>query len=111
MKLVTFRTDALDRAGILVGDAVIDLAYAFAWHEHRARGRCDLAHVEHRFGKGVLGFVENAAEARPAADAIVAAHAAKKLPAQFDGHLVVQPVADVKLQAPLPRPPSMRDGY
>jgi len=59
----------------------------------------------------VLGFVENAAEARPIADAIVAAHASKKLPARFDGHLVVQPLADVKLQAPLPRPPSMRDGY
>jgi fumarylacetoacetate (FAA) hydrolase len=111
MRLVTFRTDALDRAGILAGDEVIDLAYAFAWHEHRARGRADLAHVEQRFGKGVLGFVENAAEARPIADAIVAAHASKKLPARFDGHLVVQPLADVKLQAPLPRPPSMRDGY
>ena len=111
MRLVTFRTDALDRGGILVGDDVIDLGNAFAWHEHRARGRCDLAYVEHRYGKGVLGFVENAAEARPAADAIVAAHAKKTLPAQFDGRVVVQPLADVKLQAPLPRPPSMRDGY
>jgi fumarylacetoacetate (FAA) hydrolase len=111
MRLVTFRTDALDRGGILVGDSVIDLTNAFAWHEHRARGRCDLLYVEHRYGKGVLGFVENAAEARPAADAIVAAHMKKTLPAQFDGRVVVQPLADVRLQAPLPRPPSMRDGY
>jgi fumarylacetoacetate (FAA) hydrolase len=111
MRLVTFRTDALDRGGILVGDAVIDLTNAFAWHEHRARGRCDLAYVEHRYGKGVLGFVENAAEARPVADAIVAAHEKKKLPAQFDGHIVVQPLAGVTLRAPIPRPPSMRDGY
>ncbi|MGD0530218.1 MAG: fumarylacetoacetate hydrolase family protein [Polyangiaceae bacterium] len=111
MRLVTFRTDALDRGGILVGDSVIDLAHAFAWHEHAARGRCDLAYVEHRYGRGILGFVENAAKARPVADAIVAAHLAKKLPPHFDGHLIVQPLADVKLQAPLPRPPSMRDGY
>jgi fumarylacetoacetate (FAA) hydrolase len=111
MKLVTFRTDAHDRGGILVGDVVLDLAGAFAWHEHRAGHRCDTAHVEDRFGKGVLGFVQNAAEARPIADAIVAAHAKKELPVRFDGHVLQQPLREVTLRAPLPHPPSMRDGY
>jgi len=111
MKLVTFRTEAHDRAGVLVGDAVIDLAHAFAWHEHRAGRRCDAAHVTERYGKGVLGFVEHADVARPAADAIVRAWEAKELPPAFDGRILAQALRDVTLRAPLPRPPSMRDGY
>jgi fumarylacetoacetate (FAA) hydrolase len=111
MKLVTFRTDAHDRGGILVGDAVIDLAHALSWHEHRAGRRCDAAHVADRYGKGVLGFVEHAAEARPAADEIVRAWEKKELPPSFDGRILAHALRDVTLRAPLPRPPSMRDGY
>ena len=111
MKLVTFRTDAHDRGGILVGDAVIDLAHAFSWYEHRQGRRCDAARVADRYGKGVLGFVENAAEARPAADAVVDAWQGKKLPAVFEGRVLSHALRDVTLRAPIPKPPSMRDGY
>jgi len=111
MKLVTFRTDAHDRAGVLAGDAVLDLASALAWHEHREGRRCDAAHVTDRYGKGVLGFVENASEARPVADAIVAAWGRKELPAVFDGRVLSHALRDVTLRAPIRRPPSMRDGY
>jgi fumarylacetoacetate (FAA) hydrolase len=111
MKLVTFRTDAHDRAGVLAGDAVIDLANALAWHEHRAGRRCDAAHVTDRYGKGVLGFVEREAEARPAADAIVQSFQDRELPAVFDGRVLTHALRDVALRAPIPRPPSMRDGY
>jgi fumarylacetoacetate (FAA) hydrolase len=111
MKLVTFRTDAHDRAGVLVGDTVVDLKSAFAWHEHQARRPCDDAHLADRYGKGLLGFIERQSEARPAADALVALHAAGKLPARFDGRLLTHRLGEVTLRAPLPRPPSMRDGY
>ncbi|MGH7298639.1 MAG: fumarylacetoacetate hydrolase family protein [Polyangiaceae bacterium] len=111
MKLVTFRTDAHDRGGILAGDTVIDLAHAFSWHEHRAGRRCDAAHVADRFGKGVLGFVENAGEARPVADALVHALEKKELPAAFEGRQLTAALRDVRLRAPIPKPPSMRDGY
>jgi fumarylacetoacetate (FAA) hydrolase len=115
MKLVTFRIDAHDRAGILVSasghESVVDLANAFAWYEHQHGRRCDAAHVTDHYGKGVLGFVENAAQARPAADAIVARFAEKKLPASYEGASLVHALGDVKLRAPIPRPPSMRDGY
>ena len=111
MKLVTFRIDAHDRAGIVVEDSVIDLAHSFAWYEHTAGRRCDAAHVADRYGKGVLGFVENAAEARPAADALVALFDEKKLPASYEASRLTHALADVKLRAPIPRPPSMRDGY
>lgn len=111
MKLVTFRTDAHDRGGLLAGDAVVDLAHAFSWLEHRAGRRCDLPAVHEKYGKGVLGFVENAGHARPAADAIVAAWEKKELPPAFEGRVLAHALRDVTLRAPLPRPPSMRDGY
>jgi fumarylacetoacetate (FAA) hydrolase len=111
MKLVTFRTDAHDRGGILAGDAVLDLAAVFAWHSHREGRRCDAAHVLERYGKGVLGFIENVSVARPAADAVVDAWNRKELPSVFDGHVLSHATRDVTLRAPLPRPPSMRDGY
>lgn len=111
MKLVTFRTDAHDRGGVLVGDAVLDLAHVYTWFEHGEGRRCDPAHVADRYGKGVLGFIEHAAEARVAADAAVAAWEAKKLPQLFDGRVLAHALRDVTLRAPIPRPPSMRDGY
>jgi fumarylacetoacetate (FAA) hydrolase len=111
MKLVTFRTDAHDRGGILLGDAVLDLAGAFTWYEHREGRPCDLAHVQDRYGKGILGFIENDTVARPAADAVVAAWNRKELPGVFDGRVLSHALRDVTLRSPLPRPPSMRDGY
>jgi fumarylacetoacetate (FAA) hydrolase len=108
MKLVTIETKGGEqRGGILVGDAVVDLATAFAWHEKGA----GVAQVEAKYGRGVLGFVEHAAVARPAADAIVAAFAAKRTPAEHGGEPFARALRDVTLQAPIPRPPSMRDGY
>lgn len=111
MKLVSFRTDADDRGGIVHGDAVIDMHHAFAWFEHREGRRCDGHGVRDRYGAGVLGFVENADAARPAADEIVHAFEQGKLPGVFDGRIVRHALRDVTLRAPLPRPPSMRDGY
>jgi fumarylacetoacetate (FAA) hydrolase len=116
MKLVTYRTDPQGhlRGGILVGpDAatVLDLARAFAWFEHVQGRPCDTAHVVDRYGAGILGFVQHAAEARRTADAIVAEHGAGKLPASFEGAPLTLPLASVVLAAPIPRPPSMRDGY
>ncbi len=112
MKLVTFRYPAgHDRAGILVGDHVIDLARAFASYDHARGHRCDEAHVFDRYGRGVLGFVEHASRARPVADEIVEAYARGGFQQTFDNAPIAVPLAQVTLRAPIPRPPSMRDGY
>jgi fumarylacetoacetate (FAA) hydrolase len=112
MKLVTFNYGSgHDRAGVLAGDVVIDLARAFAWYEHAHGRRCDDGHVADRYGSGVLGFVEHASRARPAADEILAHHAKDALPEAFEGAPLTVPLARVSLRAPIPRPPSMRDGY
>lgn len=104
MKLVTYRTpeDAL-RGGILVGEEIIDLARGFEHFEAQAgHPAADLA----RYGQGVLGFVENAVIARPAADTLVKWHGGGALPSG-----TVLRSASVTLESPIPRPPSMRDGY
>ena len=112
MKLVTYRTDGHDRGGILLGgDVILDLERAFAWWEHRNGRHCDEAHLRERYGDGVLGFVKRAEEARPVADEVCRLHAQGFVPERFDGGALLVPLAQVKLRAPIPRPPSMRDGY
>ena len=111
MKLVTYRTNAGDRGGILLDGIILDLAGAFAFFERKAGRRYDEAHVADRYGHGVLGFVERNLEARPAADELVAMHSAGKLPKIFDGRVIALPASEATLRAPIPRPPSMRDGY
>lgn len=108
MKLVTYRTDARERGGILVGDDVLDLEAALRWHDREQRLSGD---TQARYGVGVLGFIEHQEEARPAADAAVKAFSEKKLPKDIDGLRTSTPLKDVTLLSPLPRPPSMRDGY
>jgi fumarylacetoacetate (FAA) hydrolase len=108
MKLVSYTTRASDevRGGVLLGDAVIDLAQGFEQVERAAGRDATPGALRQRFGEGVLGFVQHADDARPAADAIVRAHAAGTLSAA-----AVVWAGEATLVAPIPRPPSMRDGY
>ena len=108
MKLVTYRSSTSRdlRGGILVGDLVIDLERGFQ-HRERAEGRpSQPSDIAQRYGSGILGFVEHADVARSTADALVREHAKAPL-----GNDLTVPLADVTLASPLPRPPSMRDGY
>jgi fumarylacetoacetate (FAA) hydrolase len=108
MKLVTYLDDGVPRGGILAdGSTIIDLARSFAFFEKQAGRPYDAARLEGRYGSGVLGFVEHAEVARPAADAIVRMHMEGKLA----GSSLTLGAAAAALTSPLPRPPSMRDGY
>ncbi len=90
---------------------MLDLSACFSWLEHRD-GRASSEHdVEHKYGRGVLGFVENATVARPAADELIALYDEGELPRTFDARPTVLVAKDLPLLAPIPRPPSMRDGY
>jgi fumarylacetoacetate (FAA) hydrolase len=130
MRLVTFRgrpvapagrppvappgegaADRDGRGGLVLGDEVVDLATALSWLDDAAGRTRDPAAVEARYGRGILGFVEHVDLARPAADAVARAHADGSLPRVFEGAPVVHAGADVTLLAPIPRPPSVRDGY
>lgn len=102
MKLVTYERGAEKRSGVLVGDAsetVLDLAGA-------------LSHVGSKVdGRSILGLVEAGQEGLDAAREAVAAFAAKKLPESQASKPMTVPTSTVTLLAPIPRPPSMRDGY
>jgi fumarylacetoacetate (FAA) hydrolase len=82
MKLVTFEEGGRARAGVIVDDGVVDLSSALP----------DLA-------PSVLAIVERQDEALPA----IREAQKRDLPRR--------PLASTKLLAPIPRPPSMRDGY
>lgn len=82
MKLVTFEEAGRARAGAVVDDGVVDLSSALP----------DLA-------PSVLAIVERQDEALPA------------IREALKRDLPRRPLAGTKLLSPIPRPPSMRDGY
>ncbi len=102
MKLVTYRQGNEQRSGLLVGDdlgTIIDLARAIAYLGRSIEGRT------------VLGLVEAGAEGLAAGREVLAAHAEKKLPESHGNGPMTLAASSVTLLAPIPRPPSMRDGY
>src|SRR6185369_4148486 len=112
MRLVTF-TSARRRAfGALVGDEqVLDLSVAFAWHE-ADRGRpSDADAVAQAYGADMLEFIRREARALPVATELVARAGGQGLPVFFESRPLSLPVNEVDILAPLPHPPSIRDGY
>src|SRR5262245_39968583 len=93
MKLVTYLQGSSERAGIAVDDVVLDLEASLS-----------AAGGQREHGRTVLAFVQNARIARPAADRALELFAAGKLAQEAR-------VRGARLLAPIPRPPSMRDGY
>ena len=115
MKLVTYTHGAIARPGLLVtspdGNAqsgvVLDLIRSIAWVDGtRSATTSDERVLADKFGDSVLGFIERESVVRPLAVEALAAHGRGELPAT-----IAMPAADVTLLAPIPRPPSMRDGY
>jgi fumarylacetoacetate (FAA) hydrolase len=111
MKLVTFRVGNMELGGILAGDRVIDMEAAFRWYES-STGKDSSTHAANeKYGQGVLGFITHAGAARPVADELVALCRSAKLPTVFSDDPLAYSLDNVSLVSPIPRPPSMRDGY
>lgn len=106
MKLVTFRRGQELRPGAVVDDSILDLNDAFAWHETDQGRDGSAAAIAHRYGGSILGLIENESVARPVAEALIARARGNEVP----GSLLTS-LAGADLVAPIPRPPSMRDGY
>lgn len=97
MKLVTYVSGSESRAGLLVGsdlESIVDVAQAFT---HLAKPQS---------GATVLSLVEGGKAALSALADVVAAHGAGALPPS-----AIVSAKGTKLLSPIPRPPSMRDGY
>jgi fumarylacetoacetate (FAA) hydrolase len=111
MKLVTFRVGNMELGGILAGDQVIDMEAAFRFYESRAGKNSSTSATNEKYGQGVLGFIQHAADARPVADELVALCNKAQLPTVFSDDPLTHSLSKVSLVSPIPRPPSMRDGY
>jgi len=114
MKLVTYTHGAIARPGLLVtsgesGPVVLDLIRSIAWVDGKkspSPGSSEERALADAFGDSVLGFVERESVARPLAVEALAALDRGELPGAIS-----MPASAVTLLAPIPRPPSMRDGY
>jgi fumarylacetoacetate (FAA) hydrolase len=111
MKLVTYTHGAIARPGLLVDSTVLDLVRAMGWVDGKASGAKNERAIAEKFGDSVLGFIEKARDARPLAVEALAAFGRGELPAKTDAGAIAMPAKEVTLLAPIPRPPSMRDGY
>jgi fumarylacetoacetate (FAA) hydrolase len=120
MKLVTYTHGAIARPGLLVTDGnddkgavVLDLLRSVAWVDGKrgASASTDERAVVEKFGDSVLGFVEREPLVRPLAAEALAAHGRGELPAKGASGAIAMAASEVTLLAPIPRPPSMRDGY
>jgi fumarylacetoacetate (FAA) hydrolase len=112
MKFVTFQhSETVSRPGIVVGDQVLDLELAFL-AEEQAAGRATEPHVlEKRYGRGMLGIIENQDTVLPVVRAWEARAKAGDLPATVNGEALLHPYGAKLLLSPIPNPPSTRDGY
>ncbi|MBX3230963.1 MAG: fumarylacetoacetate hydrolase family protein [Labilithrix sp.] len=102
MKLVTYKQGAETRSGLLVGDrldTIIDLKRGLACLDRKLDGYSVLALVEH----GTQGL--------DAARDVLAAWESTNLPEMHEGGPTLVSLSAVTLLSPIPRPPSMRDGY
>jgi len=112
MRLVTFTSGARETFGALVdGEHVLDLPVAFAWHEADRGRTSDERAVAQAYGIDMLDFIRLEARALPVARELVARAGASTLPTSFEDRPLVMGIEELALLAPLPRPPSMRDGY
>jgi fumarylacetoacetate (FAA) hydrolase len=112
MKFVTFQHSAnVPRPGLVVGDQVLDLSLAFL-AEEQAAGRSTEPHeLEQRYGRGMLGIIERQDSVLPVVRAWEARAKAGDLPASVNGEALLHAYGSKLLLAPIPNPPSTRDGY
>ena len=114
MKLVSFRVTTpvgtFTRAGAMRGPSVVDLNMAYArWLADQREAqphRLANAQVPSRMLQFLEGGASTLAAARRAMDYVVTCGPSIKGPS---GETIVYPVADVRMAAPLPNPPSLRD--
>jgi fumarylacetoacetate (FAA) hydrolase len=112
MRFVTFDAGGSEGFGALVDDRhILDLPAAFAWAEGSAGRSSDPSAIARRYGVDLLDFIRRQDEALPASKALLERAKSGHVPEAFEGRATIVRLEDVRLLSPLPRPPSMRDGY
>jgi fumarylacetoacetate (FAA) hydrolase len=112
VKFVTFDISGRESFGVLSDEeTLVDFSVALAWHEADHGRSSDADSVARAYGATLLDLIRQQARALPVAREIEGRVRQGALPASFAGRPLSLPLHEVTLLAPLPRPPSMRDGY
>jgi fumarylacetoacetate (FAA) hydrolase len=112
VRLGTFESGGRESYGALIDDeSLVDLPNGFAWHA-ADQGRSSSADaIAGAYGTTLLDIVRRETFAMPVARELERRARAKQLPDSFANRPLRRPLREVTLRAPIPRPPSMRDGY
>ena len=111
MRLVTFDTGAGPDLGVIDGDLVVRPAAALRAREVYHGGLGAASRAE-ELPEEMVAFFQTGAQGRALAAealAVVSEHSAKGDELRDGGRPVAYPLADVRLLAPVPRPPRVRD--
>jgi len=112
VRFVTFENGGRESYGALVDDEnLVDLPVGFAWHA-ADQGRASSSDViAGAYGTTLVDLIRRETFAMPVARDLERRARAKELPDTFANRALRLRLKDVTLRAPIPRPPSMRDGY
>ena len=112
MRFVTFESGGRESYGALIDDeSIVDLPVGFAWHA-ADQGRASSADViAGAYGNSLVDLIRRETFAMPVARDLERRARGKELPDTFGNRALRLRLKDVTLRAPIPRPPSMRDGY
>jgi fumarylacetoacetate (FAA) hydrolase len=109
MKLVTYRAGTELRPGFIHGDSIVDIGRALRALDASGGVFPSASEAAHRYGSSVLLLIEQGSIER--VREVEAEATAGRLPAQVDAQSTCLPIETAVLVAPIPQPPSMRDGY
>ncbi len=112
MKLVTSLENGHPRHGVVVGSVILDVTCALvALAREAGDAAATEATIAATHGADMLGLIAHQDVVLPKLKQAIARAEKNDLVAHVDGQPLTKPLAGAKLLAPIPRPPSMRDGY
>ncbi len=116
MKLVTCTNPNSNlnkpEVGLLVGNRVLRLSIALSWFQSSLAGdQNQRSETELGTGESVLKVISNAEKAKGIIERILKAADENLLPAVMSNEALFYDASSCSFLAPIPRPPSMRDGY
>jgi len=112
VRFVTFEKEGRESYGALIDDEnLVDLQVGFAWHAADQGRSSSAGAIAGAYGTTLVDLIRRETLAMPVVRDIERRARAKELPESFGQRPLWLRLADVVLRAPIPRPPSMRDGY
>jgi fumarylacetoacetate (FAA) hydrolase len=106
MKLVSYYRENKVRSGVVWKNHVLDLLAGFSWYEQEQHRRGGEEAAAEQYGHDILSFIEHGTRSVTVAHELLQLADKGSLP-----ETCLRPLDACKLTAPIPRPPSMRDGY